>query len=736
VIESRADQTKSSARKPPLYAAVLAFRALWVVIATVAIQSLFPLGTATPLVAGAGILGVLITSRLALSHLSNSGFTASIISLTLAFKVVIWLLHELGGVLGITSFVLDRFAMHSGTCLISAAVWSLATWAFWRFSAALTVEVLAFFSVALALFAGHRDFHLDRPKILNSIAWQLGVDHLTMLIIIGSTLTVLALSYLYCAALAVRPRIDGAVTKVTSPRLRLASTAIALAILAGVLYLVQSLVYGHYNSTMLARVANGVGMNTTPGVSPLSFQSALGSTNQPAALVRLEGDYSNNPFSPMLYLRESALSSFNGKEMVFAGRAYDTDLPVTTTRDSFSRQEDAELSERTPLVQSIYLLAEHDHAFATDYPISITQLKNPSPNRFKATYRAYSVAPSYNISQLNGREVGDPRWTADVREHYLTPHPDPRYGDLAKKITEGISAPIERVNAITSYLSKTAIYTLTPNHDIKPTEDPVAAFLFGDSRGYCVHFAHAIVFMARSLGIPARIGTGYLTDLSQAKDGHILLRMSDRHAWAETFISGIGWVPFDVQPEKVESHAETQVDTKLLEELMGALEPGEEILPPDATKDEPGMTDPEEYWIPSKRDAVTFVAVLALISIGIKALIRYRWLIAPTPKLALKWGYIALAAKLHDIGILRAYGETRSEFAARAPHQILNQISNLIISDAYNPEIKLNRLQIREAMRSANTGFRELSLRKRIVAALNPSSIFRSLSGLFVGGDW
>ncbi len=736
MIESPADTTTQRSTKPPLYAAVLALRSLWVLIATVAIQSLFPLGTATPLVAGAGIIGVLITSRLALSRLSNTGFIAATISSILAFKGAIWLVHELGGVLGVTSFAIDRFAMHSGTCLISAAIWALATWAFWRFSAALTLEVLGFFSVALALFAGHRNFHLDRPKILNSIAWQLGVDHLTMLIIIGSTLTLLALSYLYCAASAVRPRIDGAVTKVTSPRLRLVSTTIVLTVLVGVLYLIQSLVYRHYSSTMLARVANGVGMNTSPGVSPLSFQSALGSTNQPAALVRLEGDYGNNPFTPMLYLRESALSSFNGKEMVFAGRAYDTDLPVTTARDSFSRQEDAELGERTPLVQSIYLLAEHDHAFAADYPISITQLKNPRPNRFKATYRAYSVAPAYNLSQLNGREVGDPRWSADVREHYLAPHPDPRYGDLAKKITDGVNAPIERVNAITSYLSKTAIYTLTPNHNIKPTEDPVAAFLFGDNRGYCVHFAHAIVFMARSLGIPARIGTGYLTDLSQAKDGHILLRMSDRHAWAETFISGIGWVPFDVQPEKVESHAETQVDTKLLEELMGALEPGEEILPPDATKDEPGMTDPEEYWIPSKRDALRCLAVLAFILIGIKAVIRYRWLIAPTPKLALKWGYIALASRLHDIGILRAYGETRSEFASRVPNQVLNAISRLIISQAYNPDSQLNRSQIKEAMDRANIGFKELPFRTRILAALNPSSVSRSVSGLFVGGDW
>ena len=37
-----------------------------------------------------------------------------------------------------------------------------------------------------------------------------------------------------------------------------------------------------------------------------------------------------------------------------------------------------------------------------------------------------------------------------------------------------------------------------------------AAFLFGNFTGYCVHSAHASVYLWRSLGLPARIGTGYL----------------------------------------------------------------------------------------------------------------------------------------------------------------------------------------------------------------------------------
>ena len=720
----------------PFYKTVLAFRALWVVVITVAVQALFPLGSARSLIIFSGIAGVITSSRMAHSRLTHAGFGAVLAMLIVSINLLAWFLQTSFAALGLTSFLIDRVMLHMGTCLISGIAWAIATWIFWRVRSALVLEVLAVFFTAILLFSGHRGFHLDRPKILNSIAWRLGVDHLTMLLIIGSGLVVVALLYLYVASLAIRPRIEAHTVRIATPRRRLVSASVLIALLLGALYGVQQMVYGFYNESMLARVANGVGMNSDPGVSPLSFQSALGSTNQPAGLVRLEGDYSNNPFSPMMYLRESALSAFNGKEMVFAGRAYDDDLPVTSTRDSFSRQEDAELGERTPLIQSIYLLADHDHAFAVDYPISIVQLKNPRPNRFKSSYRAYSIAPAYTLSTLSSKDVGDPRWSEDVRKHYLAPHPDARYGQLAQEVTKDATTAIGKVEAITQYLSKTAIYTLTPRHEVKPDEDPVAPFLFGDHRGYCVHFAHAIVYMVRALGIPARIGTGYLTDLSQAKDGHVLLRMSDRHAWAETFVSGIGWVPFDVQPEQVESHAETQVDTKLLEELMGVLEPGEEVLPSDSIKDEAGVSEPEEFWVPSRNQILTIFLSLLLVGVVGKLMLRHAWRFAPTRHLAVKWGYIGLASQLYDLGISRQFGETRTEFAARSPQGLLSEVAQLVVNQAYTQGTHAHTHEVKATIKRAFAKYHELPRRTRLLAAVNPSSLLKATSGLLSGGGW
>jgi hypothetical protein len=238
--------------------------------------------------------------------------------------------------------------------------------------------------------------------------------------------------------------------------------------------------------------------------------------------------------------------------------------------------------------------------------------------------------------------------------------------------------------------------------------------------------------MARGIGIPARIGTGYLTDLSQAKDGHILLRMSDRHAWAEVFVSGIGWVPFDVQPDQVESHAETQVDSKLLEELMGVLEPGEEILPKDSAKSEAGMEEPETVWIPTRGTLLIAVAALLACLIAAKIILRHGWRVAPTASLKLRLGYIAIASYLHDIGWSREYGETRSEFAQRCDPAALSEVTTILSRKTYAKQPNFSAQEVRAAIQRASIRFTQLPLRTRARAAINPASLIRLISG----GNW
>lgn len=717
---------------PLLFAAVIAFRCLGAIVALIFVNALIPFGTSQIALALFAVTGVVAASLAAQSRLTSLGFCLALGATAALPSGLLWLANWLLAFIGLASLKIEGLSMHFATCGAVASIGALLTWFFWRVRRAITVEAIVLLAITIALFSGHRDFHLDRPKPINSLAWRLGIDQLSMLFAVGGALIAATLSYLCLASMAVRPRADEVPVRSAPGRRQLFLSALALALVVVLAFGIEKILWGHFNVIRLARISNGVGMNTENGVSPLTFQSALGSSSQPAALVRLEGDYNNNPFSPMMYLRETALSAFNGKEMVFAGRAFDTDIPVIKPRETFTGQEDAELSRRVPLVQSVYLLAEHENAFALDYPVSIVQLKNPKPTRFKGAYRVYSIGPAYVLSELGQDQVGDPRWTPEVRAHFLEQHQDPRYKEFAERLTQGIVNPVQKAQALAQALSQQSIYTLTPRHEVKDGEDPVAPYLFGDLRGYCVHFAHALVYMLRSLGIPARVGTGYLTDLSQAKDGHILLRMSDRHAWSEVYVTGVGWVPFDVQPEQVESHAETQVDAKMLEELMGILQPGEELLPQDLVRDEKGVEEASELWLPDRKAVLATFIALIISFVLIKVMLRHGWRLAPTPRAKLRWAYISISSSLCDTGVTRNEGETRLEFAARVRLAYLEPLARLCVTEAYGRDSKLDSRLVRDVLSTVGSPLRQLSTWKRCLAVINPASVAK----LFGGGGW
>lgn len=96
-------------------------------------------------------------------------------------------------------------------------------------------------------------------------------------------------------------------------------------------------------------------------------------------------------------------------------------------------------------------------------------------------------------------------------------------------------------------------YTLSP---ALLGDDAVDEFLFESRRGFCEHYAHAFVSMARAVDLPARIVMGYQGgDINPYKQ-HVTVRQLDAHAWAEVWLEDKGWVRYDptyaVSPERIE----------------------------------------------------------------------------------------------------------------------------------------------------------------------------------------
>lgn len=154
----------------------------------------------------------------------------------------------------------------------------------------------------------------------------------------------------------------------------------------------------------------------------------------------------------------------------------------------------------------------------------------------KLTLEAY--ARHYPFSYDAG-EVPDLGRT--MERHYLDPeHHIDRWARSFVADT-----PEHDTLGILTAMTKAIHETLTYNpRDEMGTQEPVTTLIGGS--GTCRDFALLMMEGARSLGFAARFVSGYLYDESKLDGGKdTMVGGGATHAWAEIYLPGAGWVPFD-----------------------------------------------------------------------------------------------------------------------------------------------------------------------------------------------
>lgn len=156
-------------------------------------------------------------------------------------------------------------------------------------------------------------------------------------------------------------------------------------------------------------------------------------------------------------------------------------------------------------------------------------------------YFGRSYIPNPSTTPSKAVRIEDPV----IRDAYTLVATTGRVRELADQVTRGRKSDYAKAVAIKEAIASTAKYNLKAAA-VPPNLDAVDYFLFESKEGYCDLFATAMAVMARCAGIPARYATGYYP-IKNEKDGmgRTVLRSSDRHAWAELFFEGVGWVAFD-----------------------------------------------------------------------------------------------------------------------------------------------------------------------------------------------
>ena len=115
---------------------------------------------------------------------------------------------------------------------------------------------------------------------------------------------------------------------------------------------------------------------------------------------------------------------------------------------------------------------------------------------------------------------------------------------LAERITVGAPTTYDRIRAIERWLGANTRYSL--DAPLSPAGvDVVDHFLFESRLGWCEQVASSMVVLARSVGIPARLATGFVPGERDGLGGRFVVRERDAHAWAEVYFPGVGWQGFD-----------------------------------------------------------------------------------------------------------------------------------------------------------------------------------------------
>ncbi len=216
--------------------------------------------------------------------------------------------------------------------------------------------------------------------------------------------------------------------------------------------------------------------------------------------------------------------------------------------------------DRSPITQTFYVyFPNNTQIFAAPQPVSINEASwaENFANGETAMWttiaplsngESYQVVSSISEATVDQLRTAGTQYPAPLRERYLQlPGTLPaRVRELARRIVADAKAnnPYDQASALELWLRTNIKY----NDQISgpaPGQDGVDYALFEKKEGYCDYYASAFAVMARSLGIPARVVTGYAQGDFESKRSVYQVRQYNAHTWPEIYFPNYGWIQFE-----------------------------------------------------------------------------------------------------------------------------------------------------------------------------------------------
>lgn len=283
------------------------------------------------------------------------------------------------------------------------------------------------------------------------------------------------------------------------------------------------------------KAVSGLSEEMSPGdVSELSLSSVI------AFRVKFEGE---PPPPRERYWRGPVMHMFDGRAWRNAGSSF---MPQEVASSGSAYRYRISLEPQ-----------QHNWIFALDMPTEWDRRRAFRAEDFQLRARQEQIAvlTSFDL-ESTPTYVTTSGLRNDQRrlETYVPRNRNPRTLELARQMRERAGSDEAFIQSVlTKFGSEEYFYTLEPP---VLAANAVDDFLFNTKRGFCEHFASAFTVMARSVGIPARVVTGYQGGEYNPMGDYFVVRQSDAHAWSEVWLEGRGWQRIDptaaIAPERIE----------------------------------------------------------------------------------------------------------------------------------------------------------------------------------------
>jgi transglutaminase-like putative cysteine protease len=348
-------------------------------------------------------------------------------------------------------------------------------------------------------------------------------------------------------------------------------------------------------------------------------------------------------------------------------------------------------------------------------------------------YAVESWIPQATAAQLRQTRLEDVPPALLGRYTALPDSVPERVRELAEELVTNHSPlatdlnPYDQARAIEQFLRQ---YTYTLEVELPPAgADVVDYFLFDAQEGYCDYYASAMVVLARSVGLPARLATGFLPQPPDANDEQTI-RQINGHSWAEIYFAGFGWIEFEPTAAFTSTHASLSTLHSPLSTPSGQLPP--QNGPPETT----GSPLPIPERAPQR--PISWPLLILLFLLLVLLLWRWgwpwwqAWRRRPRNLDAIEQAYLHLQESASGLGWPPNPGQTPAEFTGGLIAHLkttageainldqlqspLNRLTDLFITHQYAREQTLDDTEASELWRQLRRPLWTARLRRLFVA--------------------